>query len=131
MSSSYESAARLLWDPGRWSSPDLDLISTLSSLSIASSFHDDLHVEEPSFPLLIPSAAASVLAPAIPQPLMDAVPSRVMPVVPLSLHASRIAPSNRISLGAYLSMWWPCGTGAQLAATQCSAMRSYFVWCLL
>jgi hypothetical protein len=34
--------ARLLWDPGRLTSPDIDLISALSSLAIASSFPEDL-----------------------------------------------------------------------------------------
>ena len=40
--SSCEPAARLLWDPGQWSSSDPDLVSAMSSLAIASSFPEDL-----------------------------------------------------------------------------------------
>jgi hypothetical protein len=99
VSSSYESAARLLWDPGRWSSPDLDLVSNFSSLSIASSFHDDLHVEALSFPLLNLSAAGSVLEPAIPSPLMDAVPARVLPVFSIVPSCKSYSPEQSHFLG--------------------------------
>ncbi len=45
--------ARLLWDPGRLTSPDIDLVSALSSLAIASSFPEDL-VADVDVPTPIP-----------------------------------------------------------------------------
>ncbi len=39
---SFEPAARLLWDPGHWSSTDPDLVSALSTLAISSLFPEDL-----------------------------------------------------------------------------------------
>ncbi len=59
--------ARLLWDPGRLTSPDIDLVSALSSLAIASSFPEDL-VANVDVPILIPPIFPDVLGGSVRAP---------------------------------------------------------------